>query len=46
MISPALGTEVLSRQVAAERDEEEKRERLTAACHAAGISEWRIKAVL
>jgi hypothetical protein len=43
MMSPALGTEVLRRQVEAEKREEAEIQQLIDQCRKLGIAEWRVK---
>ncbi|TRZ78614.1 hypothetical protein D4R87_00240 [bacterium] len=43
MMSPALGLQVLERQVSRERREKTEREEIVKKCREAGIAEWRIK---
>ena len=45
MMSPALGTEVLRRQVESEKREKEEIQQLINQCRKLGIAEWRIKLV-
>ena len=42
MMSPALGTEVLRRQVESEKREKEEIQQLINQCRRLGIAEWRI----
>lgn len=46
MMNRAFGTEVLRQQVESEKKEKEEKKELIDECRKAGISEWRINAVL